>query len=287
MLLYIVLIFVSAFLIFLVYLSHSMTKPDRNVGEWTPDELGLKCEDINFETEDDIVLRGWWIDRKSQKTVIVLHGYTASKWYEVYMKPLLKILKEFEYNILYFDFRAHGESGGERTTLGKKEYLDLEAALDWLKEENKNRCQKIGVIGYSMGAMIALKGLALDDRIDCAISDSPPIDLDATSARSLNYFAGLPSFLYHLAKPLALLIFDINTENMVDFAPKIKKPLLLVVGENDPIVEVAVIERFYGKCDEYFVEKCVTEAEHVRSLMRYPKEYKERISTFLKNNLRG
>jgi len=278
---------VILFLIFLIFVSHKMTKPGRMIGDWTPEDIGLEYEDISFTTEDDIELKGWWMENGSEKTVICLHGYTSSKWYDVYMKPLLEILKEEQYNLLYFDFRAHGESGGDRTTIGGKEFLDLTAAVEWLKNKHEDESKNIGVIGYSMGAMVTLKGLAIDDRIDCGIADSPPIDLDATSARSMKYFAGLPSVFYNLTKPFGVLLFDIETDDMHRYAGEIDKPVLIIGGKNDPIVEISEIREFYKKNNRNNedIEMWTTEAEHVRSLQGKPGEYEEKISRFFTNNL--
>lgn len=286
MLFYIFSAVILIFFIFLGYVSHKMTKPERMIEDWTPEDKGLKFEEVSFRTVDDVVIKGWWIDKGNDKTVIGLHGYTSSKWYGVYMKPLLDILKDGDYNILYFDFRAHGESGGNRTTIGDKEYLDLKAAVDWLEDNHEDSTQKLGVIGYSMGAMVSLKG-SLDDRIDCVVADSPPIDLDATSARSLDYFAGLPSFLYNLTKPLAVLLFDIDHEDMLEYADNIEIPLLLIAGENDPIVKVSEIKEFYeiNRKNNNDVKIWTTEAEHVRSLKENPNKYKERITSFLRRNM--
>ncbi|MFP4051042.1 MAG: alpha/beta hydrolase [Thermoplasmata archaeon] len=264
-----------------------MTKPERMKGDWTPDGLGLRYEDVSFNTEDSVELEGWWMDRGSEKTLICLHGYTSSRWYEVYMRPLLEILKREDYNILYFDFRAHGESGGKRTTIGDKEYLDLEAAVDWLKNNHDKKSKRIGIIGYSMGAMVGLKGLALDERIDCGIADSPPIDLDATSARSMRYFAGLPSIFYYLTKPIGILLFGIDTKSMYRYAEEIDKPLLLIGGKNDPIVDVSEVREFYeqNSMKNDHVEIWTTEGAHVRSMQKDTKEYKEKIINFLNNNM--
>jgi len=286
MLFYILSAVILIFFIFLGYVSHKMTRPERMIGDWTPEDIGFDYEKVSFKTVDDVIIKGWWIDKGSDKTVIGLHGYTSSKWYEVYMKPLLDILKDEDYNILYFDFRAHGESGGKRTTIGDKEYLDLKAAVEWLGYEHSHSTQKLGVIGFSMGAMTALKG-SLDDRIDCVVADSPPIDLDATSARSMDYFAGLPSFLYHLTKPVAVLLFDIDYEDMLSYADSIDTPLLLIGGENDPIVKLSEIREFYeiNRKNDNDIKIWATEAEHVRSLKENPNKYKDRITLFLKRNM--
>ncbi|MEF8873809.1 MAG: alpha/beta fold hydrolase [Candidatus Thermoplasmatota archaeon] len=272
------------FFLLIVFISHRMTKPARNVEDWTPADLGLGYKEVSFKTEDGIDLKGWWMDKGGEKTLICLHGYTASRWRDVYMKPLLKILKEEDHNVLYFDLRAHGESGGDRTYLGFKEDLDLKASIDWLKGRHEESCEKIGLIGYSMGGIVAVRGLASDERVDCAVADSPPIDMDATSARSLKYFAGIPGGFYHLIKPTARLLFGIETLDMYGYAGQIDKPLLLIAGKNDPIVKVPEMRKFYEGSGDV-VNLWITDAEHVRSIQEDLEEYERRISSFFEKHL--
>ncbi len=289
MLLIALIVVATIFLVFIVFISHKMTRPGRTVGNWDPGDLDIEYEDVSFITEDGVNIKGWWMDKDNDKTLICLHGYTACRWYEVYMKPLLKSLKDEPYNLLFIDLRAHGESGGDRCTFSDKEHLDLEASIDWLEEDHAERCEKIGVVGYSMGAIVAIKGLASDERVDCSVADSPPIDPDATSSRSLKYFTGLPPFLYHFIKPVSRLLYGIKHPDMYDLADRIDKPLLLIGGKKDPIIEMDEIRSFYeiNKQNNDDIILWITEAEHVRSIRSTPKEYKKKIVSFLKRSMWG
>jgi len=55
--------------------------------------------------------------------------------------------------VLMFDFRGHGESGGNRSSLGLLEKRDVTGALDWLAEKKPRR---VGVFGAGMGAHAAV-----------------------------------------------------------------------------------------------------------------------------------
>ncbi len=279
-----IIVLLSTFFVFIVLISHRITKPKRNIGDWNPSDFGLEYSEVSFETEDGIDLKGWWIDKKSDKTLICLHGYTASRWYEVYMKPLLKILKDKRYNILYPDLRAHGKSGGSRTSFGLKEHLDLKASLDWLKKNHEESCERIGVIGYSMGGIVAIKGLVSDRRVDCAVADSPPIDIDSTSARSLKYFAGIPSLFYHFVKPIVRLLFGIKTLDMYRYMDRVERPLLLIAGKNDPIVHLSEVRKFYEGSKDC-VELWSTEGEHSRTIQIDLKIYEKKIISFFEGHL--
>ncbi len=79
--------------------------------------------------------------------MILLHGLHSRK---ERLLPLAAELNEAGFNILMFDFRAHGESGGEYTTFGLRELLDLLGALDYLLNRTDVSSERIGVLGFSM-----------------------------------------------------------------------------------------------------------------------------------------
>ena len=98
-----------------------LLRPPRRVGGWTPESLGFSYEDVEVSAPDGVVLRGWFVDRGARATVLAIHGYTSSRWDETYMKPVIAVLARGGFNVAAFDFRAHGASGGDYTTLGVRE----------------------------------------------------------------------------------------------------------------------------------------------------------------------
>ncbi|RLF90521.1 alpha/beta hydrolase [Thermococci archaeon] len=275
---------IFALLAFSAFVGYKMVTPPRQKGQWTPKDLGYEYDDVTIETRDGLKLKGWWINQEGDKTVILLHGYTASKWNETYIKPALKFLLDAGFNVLLFDFRAHGESEGNRTTVGDKELIDLISAVDWLERRGIKR---VGVVGFSMGAIVTIRGLGEDERITCGVADSPPIYMDRTGARGLKYFANLPEFLYPLVKPFTLIFSGGRVVNVIEYADKIRKPLLLIAGKKDPLVKVEEVREFYerNKRINERVELWITEAPHVRTIVENPEEWKERVVRFLKESL--
>ncbi|CAB49187.1 alpha/beta hydrolase [Pyrococcus abyssi] len=280
-----ILLFLTIIFGFFAFVGYKMVTPPRRVGKWTPKDLGFDYEKVEFKSRDGITLRGWWIDQGKDETVIVLHGYTASKWNEVYMKPAIEIVANLGYNVLTFDFRAHGESEGSKTTIGDKEILDLSGAIDWLLSNTNTK--KIALIGFSMGAMVTIRALAEDERVCCGIADSPPIYIDKTGARGLKYFANLPEFLYPIIKPFTKMFSGAKEVNIIDYADKVRKPLLIIAGGNDPLVKVEEVEEFYkrNKTINPRIEVWITDAAHVRTIVKYKEEWKRKVGEFLRANL--
>ena len=69
------------------------------------------------------------------------------------------------------DFRGHGRSGG-RSTVGRDETFDLDAAVSWARSQGYG---PVTVVGFSMGAAVALRQSALGAaRPDAAVAVSAP-----------------------------------------------------------------------------------------------------------------
>ncbi|NJE03449.1 alpha/beta hydrolase [Thermococcus sp. MV11] len=273
-------------LVFLAFVGYKMVKPPRFVGEWTPRELGFDYDEVTIETRDGLRLSGWWVPN-GEKTVIPLHGYTRSRWDDVYMKQTMEFLLNEGYSVLVFDFRAHGKSEGKYTTVGDRELIDVLSTIDWLEKNHPEKAGRIGLVGFSMGAVVTIRALAEDERVACGVADSPPIDLDRTGARGLRYFASLPEWLYHLVKPFTKLFSGARELNMLEYADRIRKPLLLIAGEKDPLVKVEEVREFYERNKKVnpAVELWVTDAPHVRTLKLHPEEWKVRVGDFLRKHL--
>ena len=276
-----------AFLAFSAFVAYRMVRPPRFIGEWTPGDFGFDHEDITFETEDGLKLSGWWVPNGSDKTVIPLHGYTRSRWDDVYMKPTIEFLLREGYNVLAFDFRAHGKSEGKYTTVGDKEIADVVAAVKWLIENHPESAKRIALVGFSMGGMLTIRSLAEIPEVCCGVADSPPMYLDRTGARGLKYFAGLPEWLYFIVKPFTKLLSGGKEVHPIEYADRVRKPLLLIAGEKDPLVRVEEVREFYERNRKVNpdVELWVTDAPHVRTLKLHPKEWKERVRDFLKRHI--
>ncbi|NPA75477.1 MAG: alpha/beta fold hydrolase [Euryarchaeota archaeon] len=256
-----------------------MATPPREHGEWTPKTYGMDYEDFEVQTADGLTLKGWHVNKNSPATVFLLHGYTVSRW-TFYIEKMVEFLKDEPYNLVIFDFRAHGESEGKHTSVGDKEIEDIKAVLDKLGTE------KNCLVGYSMGADIAIRALEFDN-VCCAVADSPPIYMDSTGRRGLRYFANLPEWIYDSAHPFFSFFAGTKGVDIIDYAERVKKPLLLIAGSLDPLVKVDEVMEFYEKNRKVNpdVELWVTSGKHVRSVKVDPDEYRRRVLAFIKNHL--
>jgi uncharacterized protein len=135
----------------------------------TPWELGIPYEDVAFGTEDGLLLRGWWLPApQAKRTVIALHGHRGARHHCV---GIAAALWRRGANVLLFDHRGRGSSEGDSMSLGYFETLDAFAAVGYALSRAQGL--PLGLIGYSMGAAVALMAAARDERVGAVVADSP------------------------------------------------------------------------------------------------------------------
>ncbi|MCL4380361.1 alpha/beta hydrolase [Candidatus Dependentiae bacterium] len=109
---------------------------------------------------------------RAKATILVMHGYTCDKVDVGFMRLIFP-----EYNLLLFDFRAHGEDiEGQCSTMGRDEIYDIFAAIDYLRSHPSTKDLPIIGWGFSMGASTAIVAQATDPTLFKALILDCPFD---------------------------------------------------------------------------------------------------------------
>lgn len=144
------------------FMAAAMTYRPKVVSSETPLTLvRLPFEEANFTAADGTKLHGWWIEADSARspmqparqeaTVVLVHGLGGGK-YDVL--PTATVFEAAGYDVLLFDLRAHGASGGNLTSFGHAERLDVAAAAAWAREKRPD--QPVLGVALSMGGAAAV-----------------------------------------------------------------------------------------------------------------------------------
>jgi uncharacterized protein len=232
----------------------------------TPWELGIPYEEVAFRTEDGLLLRGWWLPApQANRTLIALHGHRGARHHSV---GIGAALWRRGANVLLFDHRGRGSSEGELMSLGHFETIDALAAIEYSLARAPG--VPLGLIGYSMGAAVAVMAAASDERVGAVVADSPFASeralVRAILGRQLGPFHGSVAALTE-----RLLPYDPgNVEPLREIAKIAPRACLLVHGLLDETCDPKDSMRLYkaagdhkelwllkgaGHCDAYFADR--------------------------------
>jgi len=253
----------------------------------TPSDYGMDAQDVTFASRDGLALGGWWIPAASaaRGTVVICSGQNGSLDKDVLQAvPLHRA----GFDVLLFDWRAHGRSEGNTVTLGALEQADLFGALDFLQRERGR--DAVGVLGLSMGAGVALLVAAQDARIRALALDGAWPRLDGLLTGYLRQRA-FPTPLARAVARLTLLAaalrtqYQIHRANPLDWAERVRAPALLIHGAADPFVSGAEVEALAARLGGEVEVWQVVGAGHREAFVRCPDEYNGRVVGWFERHL--
>lgn len=252
-----------------------------------PDEYKMPYDNVYFTTEDKVNIKGWFIPYDgAEKTIILMHGWGMNR------SDILKntyFLHDLGFNLLYFDFRALGESGGKVSSIGYLETRDVRAAIKYLKETRPESCKKIGLYGLSMGAMVAICEGASNPQISCVAAEASYYSFRRVVSRWAWVHHKVPSFpiipivLHYIRRDL-----HVNPEryspkyNIGKIAPR---PVFIIHGRYDSIVPAAQAKLLFKRAGDPKEIWLVPGAKHNKCAEVGGFEYKQRLSDFFRRYL--
>ena len=159
--------------------------PDKENAGLTPASFNLAFEDVGFKAADGVELKGWWVPAPGARgTVVLVHGLNRSR---IEMIKKVPFLHGVGWNALLFDLRHHGASGGEASTFGDRERLDVQAARAYA---GTRATGTVVYWGVSLGGAAATLAAAEDTTVAGLVCDSTYRSLRDTVRHHLSLFRG-------------------------------------------------------------------------------------------------
>lgn len=103
--------------------------------------------DMYLTASDNVKINAWYIKAKNNKpTILFCHGNGGNI---SYYEDLANVFSSKDYGILLLDYRGYGKSQGSPSETGL--YKDIDAALKFLRENEKLSNNQIILYGWSLG----------------------------------------------------------------------------------------------------------------------------------------
>ena len=280
---------VAAYIAISLYAALEFTRADRVPVEARPEAIGPGHQEVTFRTVDGLALRGWFFPVASDRAAILVHGKDGNRADSDNLQRVARILIRGGYSLLLFDLRGHGESEGDRFSLGLHERKDVAAAVDHLVARGFP-IRRIALVGESMGAGTVIQTLALRPDIGAIVADSAYADGRTIVEDAGPSDTGLPGIftpgILLGAKLLVGLDADlVDPEGIVRSRPD--RAFLFIHCDGDGVVLPKHAERLLaasanGATELWLARDC----GHVGALARHPAEYERRLLAFLAAQIR-
>lgn len=244
---------------------------------------------VSFTTSDNLKLSGLLLMRPKAKANLVLcHGHRSAK---EFMYAFIDMFPEW--NILMFDFRAHGESDGKITSIGCHEYKDVIAAAKYLRTQTPSTSNiklPLIIIGISMGGASSIKAAEMEPGLcDAMIIDSAYAKLDSTVIKAFSQKSPLPHYpFFPIIKQLFHILAKCNVHSMnpISSVRSIPQPILFIHSCDDSYISPNNAIKLYAHAQNKNSKLWIApHCRHAWLHSYHSKLYKKHVFKFLKQVL--
>ena len=173
-----------------------------------------------------VTLAGWKVPARAARrgTVVYLHGVADNRGSGL---GAVERFRDRGFDVIAYDSRAHGDSGGTVCTYGFYEKRDLQRVLDSVESG------PVVVIGTSLGAAVGLQAAADDRRISAVVAVESFSDLRTVATERAPWFftGGVIRQSFALAEELGQ--FPVDEVSPMSAGLRIRIPVLLIHGSED------------------------------------------------------
>ncbi len=242
----------------------------------TPATWGLKFETIAFKSADGTALHGWFIPAKDKPaksakgTVVFSHGNAGSISYHL---GFCAWLAEASYNVIIYDYRGFGKSGG---TVDRRGMIDdVKAAFAFARKRPDIDATRLVSYGHSLGGAQSVT----------ALGESPVKGLRAIVIDSA--FASYQAMARIIGGQLgaSLVTDELAPKDFVNNLAPV--PLLVVHGDADEIVPISQGLQLYEAAAQPKTLFEVKAGRHGTSLSNDNGAYRKRMLAWLDGVMKG
>lgn len=207
---------------------------------------------LELVTADDVRLAAQRLpaDGRTRGAVVVVHGFGATSD-EPRVAELADAVHGAGFDVLVYDSRGHGGSGGE-ATLGDREQLDVAAAIDAVSDVDGS----VFIVGASAGAIGALRYAAATTHpiagvvtVSCPARWRLPLNVRGVGSALLTQTPIGRAFAARLMHVRIARGFA-RPAPPVELVPEVSAPLALVHGLADPFIAPSDAEELYAAANE-------------------------------------
>lgn len=310
---------IRGFLLFLLAYSGSGKAESNDFGRVTEVDLHYTKDGVvehivlfpqeNADSDKRLTRKGMFIRYpNAQATVVICHGFMCDRHDVAFLR---KLFPRGKFNILTFDFRAHGEdTDGQCCTFGHDEAHDVIAAAQFVRSHSAVQGLPVYVYGFSMGAVSAIQAQERNNKLfdamvlDCPFASSDNIVKKALANLKVNVFGyefGMPGrqllekYAFHpyvqgMLKAVLKTVAKMDSKNIpisvkpvypIESVKKITVPCFFIHCKNDDRISPDDVIGLYNAVGGYKRLWITKGRHHYDSFFYNPEKYITHVRSFI------
>ncbi len=241
---------------------------------------------IEVLTDDNVSLKGSYLKNPNDSVfcgAVVSHGWGGNRMGGAEYVPYFW---KKGCDIILYDHRGHGESGGSLGTWSILERKDHLAFSEVLMRMSGLSLDQIGWIGKSWGAAAVLAASSVTPEVGFILADSPYRDIkSAVNERALRRYGSWIEIFYPITYFLVQwrAQFDLDEANIEALASEIRVPTLLIHSQSDDQTSSWQSVDINKKLNHEYAIFHHTNwgSQHCKDMKDHPQKYEALIDDFL------
>ena len=236
-------------------------------------------ETVRLTTSDGLELDAWYHPSRSGAAVLMMSGGSGDIRGTI---SHAKMLVRHGYGVLLFSGRGTGDSEGTPNSYGWGREKDAAAALDYLATRNDVQPGRVGALGLSTGADMAIDIAARRDDVNAVIADgTAAIGYEDVKEFTKNPVTRANGWV--LFKAIELIQGSSGpSASLADQIALARGPSLLIAAGDAEKSWGDLYLRVGGKQSQVWY---LPNAAHTGALRQYPREYERRVVDFFDHHL--
>lgn len=240
------------------------------------ERLKIPYKPVTLRTADGLALAAWYTPPRNDALILAGHGWGNARLVKIHA-----LLAQNGYGVLSWDFRAHGKSQGKVCTVGYREAMDVEAALDYALA--RAGVSRVGLWGGSMGGIAGLRTAGRRPEIEAMVLDSVPADMWAALLKRARV-----AVIAHIARFVAERAAETKVEDLrpVYWLRRCQpRPCLIIQSTDDERIPAGSYRHFLEAGGEQASLWLETGIKHMQMVEEKPAEYERRVVAFFDRGL--
>jgi uncharacterized protein len=236
---------------------------------------------VKFTASDGVGLEGWYRPSRNGASVLMISGGGGNRRSTL---RHARMLERNGYGVLVYDPRGSGNSEGTVNSYGWGWEKDAAAALDFLAKRDDVRAGRIGVLGLSTGADIAIDIAARRPDVRAVVADGSA-NIGYEDVKEYTDDPMVRQGMWLMFKTIEVIQGRSGPKaSLADQIARSRAPHLLISANRTEKEWGELYDRAGGAHSTLWY---LPHAAHTAALKQYPRAYEQRVVSFFGHNLRA